>query len=89
MAFGSVAALLTDLADRLKPSGVVRHQCAPIARGRFRGDGRMMIAHFGIEVFISAYVVKSGEVESDVKRDVGDYHRGARIYASHFRGSER
>jgi len=86
MAFWVVAALLTDLADRLKPSGVVRTSVLSRARQIPRAMIGMMIAHFGIAVFIfGVTLVKSGEVERDVKMDVGDTTE-VRGYTFTFRG---
>ena len=73
MAFWIVAALVTDLVDRLRPSGVVKTSLAHRASLIPRAMVGMMIAHLGIAVFIlGVTLVKSGEVERDVKMDVGD-----------------
>jgi len=73
MAFWIVAALATDLADRLRPNGIVKtslwHRAGLIPRAMIG----MMVAHLGIAVFIfGVTMVKSGEIERDVKMAVGD-----------------
>jgi cytochrome c-type biogenesis protein CcmF len=73
MAFWIVTSIATDLFDRLKPNGIVKtsllHRAALIPRAMVG----MLVAHFGIAVFIfGVTMVKSGEIERDVKMDVGD-----------------
>jgi cytochrome c-type biogenesis protein CcmF len=73
MAFWIVAALATDLADRLRPSGIVSTGVLHRARQLPRAMVGMMVAHLGIAVFIfGVTMVKSGEIERDLKMDVGD-----------------
>ena len=73
MAFWIVAALGVDLLDRLRPNGIVRTGLLHRARQIPRAMVGMMVAHLGIAVFIfGVTLVKSGEVERDVKMDVGD-----------------
>jgi len=73
MAFWIVAALATDLADRLRPNGIVKTGLLHRARQIPRAMVGMMVAHLGIAVFIfGVTMVKSGEVERDVKMNVGD-----------------
>jgi cytochrome c-type biogenesis protein CcmF len=73
MAFWIVAALSVDLLDRLRPNGIVRTSLLHRARQIPRAMVGMMVAHLGIAVFIfGVTLVKSGEVERDVKMDVGD-----------------
>jgi cytochrome c-type biogenesis protein CcmF len=73
LAFWIVAALATDLADRLRPSGIVATSVLQRARLIPRAVVGMMIAHLGIAIFIfGVTMVKTGEVERDVKMDVGD-----------------
>jgi len=73
MAFWIVAALATDLADRLQPNGIVNTSVLHRARQIPRSMVGMMVAHLGIAVFIfGVTMVKSGEIERDVKMDVGD-----------------
>jgi cytochrome c-type biogenesis protein CcmF len=71
MAFWIVASVATDLAERLRPGpgGSV------IARARLlpRAMLGMMVAHLGVAVFIVGVVmVRSYEVERDVRMDIGD-----------------
>ena len=86
MAFWVVAALATDLIERLKPNGVMRTSVLHRARQIPRAMVGMMLAHLGIAVFIfGVTLVKSGEVERDVKMDVGDTTE-VRGYTFTFRG---
>ena len=71
MAFWIVASVATDLTERLKPGpgGSV------LARARLlpRAMLGMMVAHLGVAVFIVGVVmVRSYEVERDVRMDIGD-----------------
>ena len=73
MAFWIVAALAVDIGERLRPNGIVRTSLLHRARLIPRAMVGMMVAHFGIAVFIfGVTMVKSGEVERDVKMNVGD-----------------
>lgn len=71
MAFWIVASVATDLIERLKPGpgGSV------LARARLlpRSMAGMMVAHLGVAAFIvGVTMVKTYEVERDVKMNVGD-----------------
>lgn len=71
MAFWIVASVATDLIERLRPGpgGSV------LARARLlpRAMVGMMVAHLGVAVFIVGVVmVRSYEVERDVRMDIGD-----------------
>jgi cytochrome c-type biogenesis protein CcmF len=71
MAWWVVAALATDLWERIRP----REGAGVFARARLipRSTLGMMLAHLGIAVFIfGVTMVKSYEVERDVKMNVGD-----------------
>jgi cytochrome c-type biogenesis protein CcmF len=73
MAFWIVASLLTDLVERLRPVGGVRSSVVHRARLIPRAMVGMMVAHLGVAVFIvGVTLVKTGEVERDVKMAVGD-----------------
>ena len=73
MAFWIIAALVTDLVERLRPAGGLRTSVLHRARQIPRATAGMMLAHFGIAVFIFGVTfVKTGEVERDVKMQVGD-----------------
>jgi cytochrome c-type biogenesis protein CcmF len=73
LAWWIVLAIATDLWQRLKPAGGI----APNLAGRLRLLPRamlgMMIAHLGIAAFcFGVCMVKTYEIESDVKMDSGD-----------------
>jgi cytochrome c-type biogenesis protein CcmF len=73
MAFWVVGSLVTDLTERLRPAGGVRTSLLHRARQIPRAMAGMMLAHLGIAIFIfGVTMVKTGEVERDVKMDVGD-----------------
>ena len=73
MAFWIVASLLTDLVERLRPVGGVRSNVLHRARLIPRAMVGMMVAHLGVAVFIvGVTLVKTGEVERDVRMAVGD-----------------
>ena len=73
MAFWIVASVATDLAERLRPAGGVRTGVVHRARLIPRAMVGMMVAHLGIAVFIfGVTMVRTGEVERDVKMAVGD-----------------
>jgi cytochrome c-type biogenesis protein CcmF len=73
MAAWIVASVATDLAERLRPAGGLRTSLLHRARLVPRAMVGMMVAHLGIAVFIfGVTMVKTGEVERDVKMDVGD-----------------
>ncbi|MGI9024196.1 MAG: heme lyase CcmF/NrfE family subunit, partial [Burkholderiaceae bacterium] len=73
MAFWIMSSVGTDLFERLLPAGGMRASIAHRARQIPRAIVGMMIAHLGVAVFIlGVTLVKSGEVERDVKMNVGD-----------------
>jgi cytochrome c-type biogenesis protein CcmF len=73
MACWIVASLVTDLAERLRPAGGLRLGVMHRARQIPRAAVGMMVAHFGIAVFIfGVTMVKTSEVERDVKMAIGD-----------------
>ena len=73
MAYWVVGSVATDLWERVRPSGGVRASVVQRLRLLPRATVGMMVAHLGIAVFIfGVTMVKSFEVERDVKMDVGD-----------------
>jgi cytochrome c-type biogenesis protein CcmF len=73
MAFWVIASLATDLVERLRPAGGLRTGVLHRARQIPRATVGMMVAHLGIAIFIFGVTfVKTGEVERDVKMQVGD-----------------
>ena len=73
MAFWVIASLATDLVERLRPAGGLRTGILHRARQIPRATVGMMVAHLGIAIFIFGVTfVKIGEVERDVKMQVGD-----------------
>jgi len=73
MAFWIVAAVATDLAERLRPAGGMRASIVHRARQVPRALAGMMLAHLGIAVFIfGVTLVRTGEVERDVQMGPGD-----------------
>jgi cytochrome c-type biogenesis protein CcmF len=73
MAFWIVASVATDLIERLQPHPGERVALVQRALLVPRAMVGMMIAHAGVAVFIlGVTLVKSGEIERDVKMDVGD-----------------
>ncbi|HTJ06424.1 MAG TPA: heme lyase CcmF/NrfE family subunit [Caldimonas sp.] len=73
MAFWIVAAVATDLAERLRPAGGVRANVLQRARQIPRAMAGMMLAHLGVAVFIfGVTLVRTGEVERDVQMGPGD-----------------
>ncbi len=73
MAFWVVFSVGTDLVERLRPAGGVRSNVLHRARQIPRAVVGMMVAHLGIAVFIfGVTLVKTGEVERDVKMQIGD-----------------
>jgi cytochrome c-type biogenesis protein CcmF len=76
LAFYVVAAIATDLWERMRPAAGARFTPAA-ALHRLRQIPRamvgMMVAHFGVAVFIlGVTMVKTYEVERDVNMDLGD-----------------
>ncbi len=73
MAFWIVAALVTDLVERLRPAGGLRTGVLHRARQIPRATAGMLLAHLGIAIFIFGVTfVKTGEIERDVRMEVGD-----------------
>ena len=73
MAFWIVASVATDLVERLDPRGQVGATVASRVRQIPRALVGMMVAHLGVAVFIlGVTLVKSGEIERDVKMEIGD-----------------
>ena len=73
MAFWIVAAVATDLWERVRPAGAVR--ASVIARLRLlpRATVGMMLAHLGVAAFaFGVSMVRTYEIERDVKMAVGD-----------------
>jgi cytochrome c-type biogenesis protein CcmF len=73
MAFWIVSSVVTDLVERLQPPSGARVNLLQRARLVPRAMVGMMIAHLGVAVFIlGVTLVRTGEVERDVKMEVGD-----------------
>ena len=73
MAFWIVASVATDLFERLRPPTGARVTVVQRARLISRAMVGSMIAHLGVAAFIlGVTLVRSGEVERDVKMEVGD-----------------
>ena len=73
MAYWIVATVFTDLWERVRPAGGVRASVLPRVRQLPRAMVGQSIAHLGIAVFIlGVTIVKSYEVERDVKMKVGE-----------------
>ena len=73
MAFWIVASLAVDVWERIRPAGGVRANVLHRLRQLPRAMVGMMVAHLGVAVFIiGVTMVKSHEVERDVKMNVGD-----------------
>ena len=73
MAYWIVASVGTDVAGRLRPAGGVRTGVWHRARQIPRAILGMQLAHLGVAVFIlGVTLVKTGEVERDVRMQVGD-----------------
>ncbi|MEO8298821.1 MAG: cytochrome c-type biogenesis CcmF C-terminal domain-containing protein, partial [Burkholderiales bacterium] len=88
MAFWIVASVATDLVERLRPRAVPGDSVAARWRLLPRALLGMMVAHLGVAAFIlGVTMVRSFEVERDVKMDVGDTTT-ARGYTFTFRGTE-
>ncbi len=90
MAFWIISSVSTDLFERLRPFPGIRGGMGASIAHRARQIPRaivgMMIAHLGVAVVIlGVTLVKSGEVERDVKMNVGDTTEiGATVFT--FRG---
>ena len=73
MAFWIIGSIATDLVERLRRIGGVRTGLLHRARLIPRSIVGMQLAHLGIAVFIlGVTLVKTGEVERDVRMQVGD-----------------
>ena len=73
MAFWIVASVATDLVERLRSPAGSRVPIGQRARQIPRAMVGMMIAHVGVAVFIlGVTLVRTGEVERDVRMAVGD-----------------
>ncbi|HEX4232933.1 MAG TPA: heme lyase CcmF/NrfE family subunit [Caldimonas sp.] len=73
MAFWIIAAVATDLSERLRPVGGVRTGIVHRARQIPRAMIGMMTAHLGVAVFIlGVTLVRTGEIERDVQMAPGD-----------------
>jgi cytochrome c-type biogenesis protein CcmF len=73
MAFWIVAAVATDLLERLRPAGGIRTGVVHRARQIPRAMIGMMTAHLGVAVFIlGVTLVRTGETERDVQMAPGD-----------------
>ncbi len=86
MAFWIVAALAVDVWDRIRPAGGVRASMLHRLRQIPRAMVGMMVAHLGVAVFIvGVTMVRTHEVERDVKMNVGDTTTAAGLVFT-FRG---
>ncbi|MEO5845144.1 MAG: heme lyase CcmF/NrfE family subunit, partial [Caldimonas sp.] len=73
MAFWIIASVATDLVERLRPAGGLRTGLLHRARQIPRSIAGMQLAHLGVAIFIlGVTLVKTGEVERDVKMQIGD-----------------
>ena len=73
MAWWIVASVATDLWEHLRPAGGLRPSVMHRLRQWPRAQVGMTLAHLGVAVFIfGVTMVKSFEVERDVKMDAGD-----------------
>ena len=73
LAFWVVAALATDLWERLRPAGGVRASVLHRLRQVPRATAGMMVAHLGMAVFIfGVTMVQTYQVERDVNMNLGD-----------------
>ncbi len=73
LAFWVMAAVATDVWERLRPAGGLKLPLAHRARQLPRAFVGMSLAHVGVAVFIfGVTMVKSFEIERDVKMGVGD-----------------
>ena len=87
MAFWIVGALISHLLELVRPTGArwadVPHRLGLIPRATYG----MLLAHFGVAVFcFGVAMVKSHEIERDVKMEVGD-STTVRGYTFTFRGA--
>ena len=73
MAFWIVAAVATDLWERVRPAGAVRASVVARLRLLPRATVGMMLAHLGVAAFaFGVSMVRTYEIERDVKMAVGD-----------------
>jgi len=73
MAFWIVAAVATDLWERVRPAGALRASLVGRLRLLPRATLGMMLAHLGVAAFaFGVSMVKTYEIERDVKMAVGD-----------------
>jgi cytochrome c-type biogenesis protein CcmF len=87
MAFWVVAAVMTDLLERIHPQGSTWRQATFKLRQIPRASVGMMLAHLGVAAFCFGVVmVKSYEIERDVKMNMGD-STTVRGYTFNFRGT--
>ena len=87
MAFWVVAAVMTDLLERIHPEGSSWRQAPLKLRQIPRASVGMMLAHLGVAAFCFGVVmVKSYEIERDVKMNLGD-STTVRGYTFNFRGT--
>jgi cytochrome c-type biogenesis protein CcmF len=88
MAFWIVGAILTDLWERIRPAGGVRAGWIGRLRLLPRAMVGMMVAHLGVAAFaFGVSMVKTYEIERDVRMDVGDTTELAG-YTFTFRGAK-
>jgi len=88
MAFWIIASVLTDLWERVRPAGGMRASVLQRLRLLPRALVGMAVAHIGVALFIfGVTMVKSFEVERDVKMNVGDTTEVAG-YTFTFRGAQ-
>jgi cytochrome c-type biogenesis protein CcmF len=74
LAWWIVASVLTDLWERVSPKGQGLHMLLRRSSQLTRATVGMMVAHLGVAVFIfGVTIVKTHEVERDVKMKPGDY----------------
>ncbi len=87
MAFWVVAAVMTDLLERIHPQGSTWRQASFKLRQIPRASVGMMLAHLGVAAFCFGVVmVKSYEIERDVKMNMGD-STTVSGYTFNFRGA--
>jgi cytochrome c-type biogenesis protein CcmF len=87
MSYWIVASVATDLLERVRPAGSTWADVPRKARQIPRALTGMMVAHLGVAAFCFGVVmVKTYEVESDVKMEVGDTTQ-VRGYTFTFKGT--
>ncbi|WP_418319423.1 heme lyase CcmF/NrfE family subunit [Piscinibacter sakaiensis] len=86
LAFWIIASLAVDVWDRIRPAGGVRANMLHRMRQIPRAMVGMMLAHAGVAVFIiGVTMVKTHEIERDVKMNVGETTSAAGLVFT-FRG---